>query len=129
MTQYASDLSRFIDKFISAHIGNVFGPASISMKFSCSYQKTSQIFGPIAIEIALNGFDINVNDEQLVFLLMMLHTFATHLNRLQLQSRVGFFSQFSSIMQKSALATSGQQLQVRKCLNRFDDEADTVFSS
>jgi len=64
------ELADFVRKqFHTRHLGCVIGPASITVKGSASYQKSSQIFGPISTKVTLHGFDIHVNDEQISYLL------------------------------------------------------------
>lgn len=69
--------------------GTIFGPASMSVQFGGTYNRASQVFGPVILHASAGGLDVRVTDEQVAFISAMVHLLERNVYLLQQRSRVG----------------------------------------
>lgn len=69
--------------------GTILGPTSLTARASATFNKASQIFGPVVLQAAVQGLDVRVSDEQIVFLCEFVTLFDRNVHVLQTRSRIG----------------------------------------
>ena len=70
--------------------GQIVGPVNLTARFSGAYQRTNLVFGPVSLNITLEGLDFHATDEQISFLAGVIVSFETHAHRYS-----SFFHSFS----------------------------------
>ena len=61
--------------------GKIVGPVNLTSRFSGAYQRTNLVFGPVSLNITLDGLDFHATDEQISFLAGVIVSFETHAHR------------------------------------------------
>lgn len=61
--------------------GQIVGPVNLTARFSGAYQRTNLVFGPVSLNISLDGLDFHATDEQISFLAGVIVSFETHAHR------------------------------------------------
>eukprot|EP01034_Spumella_vulgaris_P021313 gene21313-27343_t len=70
--------------------GNILEPLSFTLSFSGGFQKMTQVFGPIVIDLHTESVDVNVTDEQTFYVYNLIHSIKDHMYRLQSNAWVAF---------------------------------------
>ncbi len=70
--------------------GNILEPLGFDLSFSAGFQKATQVFGPIVVDLKIAEVDVRLSDEQTFYVHNVVRTIVEHMYRVQANAWVAF---------------------------------------